>query len=581
MRFGAASWACVILGFVLRAGGQDSFNLEVKFSAPALGGIFTNTAGQPVKVSRLDFLVADFSLHQRGGEWRRVGEEVHFVEMLGKARPFKASVAAGEYDQVRFLIGLRPKLNHAEASGFPAGHALNPGVNGLHWGWSGGYVFLALEGHWNGSEGFSYHLANDAQLMRVEQPLRLSARAGESRGLEVELDIAAIIPGRMTSGNSSTHSRVGDPVAMELKGRVEKAVRVRVVDLPKSGPASQGEMRPEITERVPYRFTFPASFPRPELPRDNPLTEVGVELGRRLFEERRLSINNSQSCASCHRSTAAFSDAGKRFSTGAEGVTGTRNAMGLFNLAWKQSFFWDGRAASLREQVLQPIGNPVEMHESMDRVVGKIRDYAPQFSAAFGSPEIVADRIARALEQFLLSEISGDSKFDRSLEGRAELSAEERRGFELFVTEFDPRRGQRGADCFHCHGGALFSNRGFANNGLPIRAGDVGRLAVTGKENDRGLFAVPSLRNVAVTGPYMHDGRFATLEEVVEHYNSGVSRSETLDPNLAKHPDSGLGLDEADRRALVAFLKTLTDARFEAKFPTTQILSHMGQNLGR
>ena len=144
-----------------------------------------------------------------------------------------------------------------------------------------------------------------------------------------------------------------------------------------------------------------------------------------------------------------------------------------------------------------------------------------------------------------------------------EFTAQEKRGFELFVTEHDPKRGLLGADCFHCHGGMLFTNHRFANNGLEYKVEDFGRFEVTGKEMDRGAFKVPTLRNVAVTAPYMHDGRFKTLEEVVDHYDHGIHRSPSLDPNIAKHPPEGLGLSAEDKAALVAFLRTLTDPRFE------------------
>jgi cytochrome c peroxidase len=236
--------------------------------------------------------------------------------------------------------------------------------------------------------------------------------------------------------------------------------------------------------------------------------------------------------------------------------------MALFNLAWKRSFFWDGRASTLRQQVLMPIQNPIEMHGSLDKIIGKLTttpEYPALFARAFGSPEITANRVALALEQFVLTRISCDSKLDRALQGTVELTDEEKRGFELFMTEFDPRRGLRGADCFHCHGGPLFQSQGFANDGLDAMPTDLGRSAITGREGDKGRFAVPSLRNVELTAPYMHDGRFKTLEEVVAHYCTGVKRSATLDPNLAKHPDGGVPLSQADQKALVAFLKTLTE----------------------
>jgi len=261
---------------------------------------------------------------------------------------------------------------------------------------------------------------------------------------------------------------------------------------------------------------------------------------------------------------------------GAEGELGPRNSMPLFNLAWKKEFFWDGRAKSLREQVLQPIQNPVEMHQSVTNLCAKLcatdkTDYAGLFARAFGSPEITAEKISLALENYLLTLTSFNAKFDRVQRGDEKFTAEEQRGFKLFSTEYDPRRGQFGADCFHCHGGPLFQSQTFANNGLDSEFKDIGRAKITGKDSDKGKFATPSLRNVALTAPYMHDGRFNTLEEVVEHYCTGVERSATLDPNLAKHPDGGVPLSAADKRALVAFLKTLTDARYRVRAEATAV----------
>jgi cytochrome c peroxidase len=205
----------------------------------------------------------------------------------------------------------------------------------------------------------------------------------------------------------------------------------------------------------------------------------------------------------------------------------------------------------------------MEMHETLTNVVAKLADtnddYPAFFTTAFGSPEITPEKISLALENYLLTLTSFDSKFDRVMNGQEKFTTAEQRGFELFSTEYDPRRGQYGADCFHCHGGPLFQSQSFANNGLDEAFSDIGRAKVTGRSSDLGKFAVPSLRNVALTAPYMHDGRFQTLEEVVEHYCTGVKRSTTLDPNLARHPDGGVPLSEPDKKALVAFLQTLTD----------------------
>ncbi len=308
---------------------------------------------------------------------------------------------------------------------------------------------------------------------------------------------------------------------------------------------------------------MPAGFPQPALPADNLPTAAGVALGRALFRDPRLSGNGSQSCASCHAPEKAFSDS-VALSRGAEGALGKRNAMPLFNLASSPSYAWDGSQPRIRDQALAAWTNPIEMHADPARVAAALaRDevLAQKFSAAFGSGEITPERITLALEQFLLMEIAADSRFDRSLRGEVELSADEKRGFELFMMEYDPARGRRGADCFHCHGGALFSDYAFKHNGLDRVSADAGRAIVTGSATDHGKFKTPSLRNVALTAPYMHDGRFATLEEVVAHYDHGVQRAATLDPNLAKHPDAGLELSPADQRALVAFLRALTDER--------------------
>jgi cytochrome c peroxidase len=209
-----------------------------------------------------------------------------------------------------------------------------------------------------------------------------------------------------------------------------------------------------------------------------------------------------------------------------------------------------------------PIEDPHEMADKLENVVAKLqadKTYPPMFQQAFGTTEITKEHIGLAIEQFLSTIISQDSKFDRAMRKETTLSTTEQRGLQLFLTEYDPKRQLFGADCFHCHGGNLLTNSSFANNGLDAEPLQLGRSAVTKLDADKGKFRVPSLRNIALTAPYMHDGRFATLEEVVDHYDHGLKRSPTLDPNLAKHPDTGLQLSKDDKAALVAFLKCLTD----------------------
>jgi cytochrome c peroxidase len=408
----------------------------------------------------------------------------------------------------------------------------------------GGFIFMALEGR-RGADGFSYHLANAPHRTTVELPVEFEG--GRPMTVSVDLDVAKVLEGLT---ETSTHSRQGDPTAARMKANLEKAFRATRVsyDLFQKRLAEAEAAAPPITER----------FPQVKLP---PMSEAGIDLGRRLFHDARLSINGTQSCASCHDQKLAFGDA-RRFSIGAESQVGKRNAMPLFNLAWGAGFFWDGRAATLREQVLVPIQDHAEMNDTLPSVIAKLQNEREAFQKAFGTPEITADRIAAALEQFLLTLISQDSRYDRAAKKIADLSESEKRGLQLFVSEFDPKRGIRGADCFHCHGGALFVSSQFANNGLELAAEDIGRMAVTKNAADRGKFKVPSLRNIALTAPYMHDGRFGTLEEVVEHYSSGVRRGDTLDPNLAKHPQAGIQLSPQEKADLVAFLKTLTDETF-------------------
>jgi cytochrome c peroxidase len=399
--------------------------------------------------------------------------------------------------------------------------------------------------------------------------------------LELAFDVAALLnaPRPLSFGKdgSSTHSREGDPIAAALVKNLPGAFRVRRVSalspMQTAGNAPAPLYLPQ--KFTPYLFQMSATFPIPDLPRDNPLTKERVTLGEKLFHETAISRDGTRSCASCHPESAAFSDS-RRFSLGVRDQKGKRNATPLFNLAWKSSFFWDGRAPSLRAQALVPIQDHAEMDESLTNVVAKLTgtagsngiDYAMLFETAFGSPEITPEKIGLALEQFMLTLTSSDSRFDRAMKGGAQLNEQEKRGFELFMTENNPRQGQYGADCFHCHGGPLFQSQTFANNGLDATLSDSGRAIVTGKDSDQGKFATPSLRNVALTAPYMHDGRFQTLEEVVEHYSTGVKRSSTLDPNLAKHPDGGLHLSSEGKSALVAFLKTLTDERFNPRATT-------------
>ena len=537
---------------------------------------YHTSAGETYSIMRVSYLVSDFALQRDDGSWWKISNSVAWLDFdQNRKSIWLEPIPAGEFRTVRFNVGLAPALNHLNITNFPAGHPLNPDVNGLYWGWQGGFVFLALEGLWRNAagelDGWAYHLARDPNCTRITlaAPLTLTNKTK----LELDFDLATLLnaprPLSFAKDGSSTHSRDGDPVAAALIANLPGAFRVHKITSLTGLEIAAEHPRPLYlpAKFTPFPFQMSATFPVPNLPRDNPLTVERVQLGETLFFDKQLSINNRQSCADCHLPDKAFAD-DRRTARGAEGGLGPRNTMPLFNLAWKNEFFWDGRATSIREQVLQPIQNPLEMHEPLTNLPAKLSsgkseiDYPARFIAAFGAPDITAEKISLALENYLLTLTSFDAKFDRVLRGGEKFTAQEQRGFELFSTEYDPRRGQFGADCFHCHGGPLFQSQRFANNGLDTAFADPGRVKVTGRTADAGKFAVPSLRNVALTAPYMHDGRFRTLTEVIEHYATGVIRSATLDPNLAKHPDGGVPLRAEDKLALVAFLNTLTDERF-------------------
>lgn len=299
---------------------------------------------------------------------------------------------------------------------------------------------------------------------------------------------------------------------------------------------------------------------------DNPVTYEGVELGRHLFYDPILSLDSSFSCASCHKQEVAFSDAPNRLSIGVNGDTLKRNTMPLFNLAWYPSMFWDGRSVSIEEQVF----HPVRAHEEMDfnwleatKRVKRSPFYQKKFKAAFGDQNVDSILIAKAIAQFERSLLSYNSKYDSVLRKEASFTPEEYGGFIL-------ANDQTMAGCLNCHttdGNALGTIASFSNNGLDsiYQAEDYidkGRGGVTGLKEDYGKFKIPSLRNVAVTAPYMHDGRFQTLEEVVDFYSDGVNESYNLDVNMTEAHKGGVRLNANEKKMIVAFLKTLTDSVF-------------------
>ena len=309
----------------------------------------------------------------------------------------------------------------------------------------------------------------------------------------------------------------------------------------------------------------PAHFVK--LPADtaNPLTEAGIALGQRLFFDPILSRDSSVACVSCHLPERAFTD-GKTIAVGVGGKEGFRNAPSLANLAWiNQGLFWDGRSPSLEQQALDPVEAPHEMDSDWDSVLFRLRqkpEYVTAFRKAFGvdSPEQINKQLAaRAIAQFERTLISSESKYDRVQRGEAQFTPLEQRGRDIF---FDASAELPDAECGHCHTPPLFTDQTYTNNGVQYSQEldaikDRGRGGVTGIRYENGRFRVPSLRNIALTAPYMHDGSLPTLEAVIDHYDRGGLPGPNVDPKIRP-----LHLSELDKQALVAFLHTLTDSTF-------------------
>lgn len=301
------------------------------------------------------------------------------------------------------------------------------------------------------------------------------------------------------------------------------------------------------------KLPVPPGWPEPyAIFKDNPLTEEGFLLGRKLFYDGRLSKDGNFPCASCHEQKAAFATFDHDFSHGFGGAFTTRNAPALQNLAWSNAYNWDGAFPTLESQAVSPITAANEMAEDLDSIVLKLRadkEYQAMFRKAFGSKEITSTRILKALAQFSGMLVSASSKYDRVMMGKDSFNSSEQRGYALFKLH-----------CESCHKEPLFTDNSFRNNGLKPDAHepDYGRVGVTGVVADSLRFRVPSLRNVGVTQPYMHDGRFYSLHKVIEHYSSGIQKSATLDSILLKP----IALDPREKYDLERFLYTLTDSTF-------------------
>jgi cytochrome c peroxidase len=304
---------------------------------------------------------------------------------------------------------------------------------------------------------------------------------------------------------------------------------------------------------TPIYLDIPKDWPKPVYDfSKNPLTEEGFQLGRNLFYDPILSRDNTISCASCHLQQTGFTHVDHDLSHGIEGRIGTRNSMSLMNLAWSKTFMWDGGVNHLDVQFIHPITSEVEMDETMENVVKKLQEspkYQELYIKAFGTSKVTGQFTLKALSQFVVMLTTSNSKYDKVVRKEEKFTEMEQKGYDLFKQH-----------CASCHKEPLFTSDNFENNGLVIDTtlNDFGRMRITQDKKDKQKFKVPTLRNAQFTFPYMHDGRFKTLNDVIKHYNSDIENS----PTLAKQLRKPMNLSDNDRTDLVAFLKTLTEKEF-------------------
>lgn len=312
-------------------------------------------------------------------------------------------------------------------------------------------------------------------------------------------------------------------------------------------------------QNIPIDYQIPSNFPPLAYNMaNNPLTEKGFELGKKIFYDGRLASDGVVSCGFCHIQEDAFTHHGHTFSHGVGDGVGVRNAPPIQNMAYQSQFFWDGAADHIELLSMAPISNELEMNGDIVAIIEMMKNdatYRKLYKQAFENGEINSENMLKALAQFMTMLTSSNSKFDkyRRNEAGGTMSTQELAGYAVFNQK-----------CASCHATDIFTDNSFRNNGLPINPSinDMGRFRVTGIEGDRFTFKVPSLRNIERTAPYMHDGRFYSLEAVLDHYDTGVAQTENLDPSLNPSGRLGIPLSSIEKTQLIAFLKTLTDYEF-------------------
>ncbi|MEO0448670.1 MAG: MbnP family protein, partial [Verrucomicrobiota bacterium] len=365
---------------------------------------YANTRQEKFSVTRADYLVSDVSLVSTGGLLHSLPGSIGFIPTTGGVMTLP-NVPPDRYRALTFFIGPDVDANHSDPAQYDPTHPLHPTLNNLHWDWDGGYIFLALEGHWRTMEqtipsGYAYHFARDENRIQVTLPLYLHLTT-ETK-IEIALDPSRILQSlSFGEDGATTHSAPGDQVSEVIKKNFPHAFRIASIGPWSDPPPTQRPLPIDFPQDAsPLDLAIPAQIPRPLLPTDNPLTKERFALGKRLFHDPLLSRTNTISCSSCHLEAVGFTDL-RRFSPGVDGKHPNRHSMPLFNLAWKSKFFWDGRAPSLREQVLQPIEDPLEMDETLPNVIRKVEEdeqYPDLFRAAFASGAVTAENISLALE---------------------------------------------------------------------------------------------------------------------------------------------------------------------------------------
>ncbi len=297
-----------------------------------------------------------------------------------------------------------------------------------------------------------------------------------------------------------------------------------------------------------FVFNYSSSFPAPVYNvNEHDFSYNKFNLGRTLFYDKILSVDSTISCSSCHEQPHAFAGHSGAFSEGVNGQIGNRNSPSIANAAWIPKFMWDGGINHIEVMPIGPITNPIEMHETIENVLIKLKrstKYQTLFKKAFGNETITDQKMLQGLSAFMAMIVSDQSKYDKVMRGETSFSTTEQTGFDLFNQK-----------CSSCHSGPLFTDYSFKNNGLDQSFSDIGRGLITQNVLDNGKFKTPSLRNVELTYPYMHDGRFYNLTQVLDHYSNGIQQSSTLDPSL----QNGIALTSSEKTELIAFLKTLTD----------------------